>query len=411
MQRGEPDYTVRQPDIKKYQWPIVTVAGTLILIIIIAVIAQSGETAGMQQTGGNSTDKTARQSEAGSGIIRYNSDEEKAEAAVQFGKEKLKERNYDAALWYFNEAMGIGEVYNEELYSLMSDAFLGKGDIVKAVEVLDIGIRETYKPSLRTRREYMVANTHMVKRKTYENGVMTQIEAFDETGNIQSREFYNEDRNRMEWDSFEYWEGRLSNEQRHYPGGAVKYRREYDERERDAFYYEYDGQDNLTIYQKVDSYAENGKPTSRTCYDGRGNFQWLRTYEYDENDNCVIDRSYNDDGSLSSWQEYSYDENGYLIRTNGYYADGEFIASIEWEYDGHGNVTKESNYDSEGNYIWGQRYEYEYDRLGNPVRKVQYDDADQVSAEWKYEYEYILISDDINYADSYPEEEEQEENE
>lgn len=405
MQRGQPDHTVR-PVIKRYQW-FIAAAGTLILIIIIAAVVQGNDSVGMWQEDGDQTDKTAKQADAAGGLIAYGADEETSEAAIQLGKEKLKEEQYDAALWYFNEAMGSGEVRNEELYNLMSDAFLGKGNIGKAVEVLDIGVRETYRSTLMSRRDYILANTHMVKKSEYQDGVLLQYEEYDEKGDIQKREYYSESGDRGEWESFEYWEGKLSYEERHYPDGKTKWRREYDEREREAFYYEYDEQENLTVYSVVDSYTETGKPKSRICYDGRGNFQWSRNYEYDEYDNCVKDMSYNDDGSLSSWQEYGYDENVNLIRTAGYYANGEFIASIEWEYDEHNNITKESHYNSDGSYEWGSLYGYEYDRMGNPVKKTQYNDASDVAAQWEYKYEYMLMSDDISYADTYPSEAEE----
>ena len=54
--------------------------------------------------------------------------------------------------------------------------------------------------------------------------------------------------------------------------------------------------------------------------------------EYDENGNCIIDRTLRADGSLESWVEYEYDPDGLRTKLTYYDENGEVTYSETFSY-------------------------------------------------------------------------------
>lgn len=384
--------------IKNYWWVAVVAVAVFLLIIMVPAAVRDKKAVDNQQESESmikNDDKEVEESNTDSDNGSEAQEEDavlamRIDTAMKTGKERLKEGDYDTALVYFNEVLECGEDQNDELYSLMSDAYLGKGNIASAIDILSMGIEKTNQPALETRRDYLLSNTHIRDKKIYQEGVLRQCETYSDDGNVISCEYYNEAGIRTEWENYEYMYGQLVYEEHYYANGVVKWQRAYDERGREISYYEYNEAGNLTSRSEVNGYNDSGYPDMRTGYDANGKAQWRRDYIYDQFGNCVMDRSYNLNGSLSSWQEYEYDLDGNLIWTEGFYANGTSNGYAEWEYDAYGNMTKEGNYDANGNYSWGSKYEYEYDEFNNPMKRIKYNDDSQPVEEWEYEYEYQI---------------------
>ncbi len=308
-----------------------------------------------------------------------------AEDAIRYGKEKLEEGDYDTALAYFEEAVGYGTLESEEAYGLSSDAYLRKGDVFSAVEILDTGIEQTGKTTLETRKKYILENTHILTMEAYQGNTMRRHEEYDSDGNLLREEVYDESGNCTEWGIYEYWDGLLSYEEHFYDSGRTSLYQEYTDGVESYFCF-YDQQGTIT---SESSFNYSIGRIDRQVFYEKGKSSWWKTFEYDRYGNRIMDKSYNANGTMSSWQEYGFDDVGNMVRTAGYKADGSLNAAVEWEYDEYGNVIRESNFDSDGSYAWGMRYEYEYDVFGNPIVKRQYDgDSSNPDAEWSYRYEY-----------------------
>lgn len=387
----------------KQNWKIIAAAACVLLVIIVIVSVGKGSktdkdtakrTAANMSSADSTEDLSVDDTEAEEEEKASAQDEEmqqKAQESIAYGKARMEEGDYDTALQYFSEALNYGAVNDEEIYNLMSDAYLQKDDIANAVQMLNMGIEQTGKVTLDTRKTYILDHTKIRRMEQYSDNVLVLLEEYDEYGNIVKQEYYDKSGNLTEWGEYVYWNGMLSYEDHFYSNGRMKSSMEYDEYGRELEYYYYDEQGSMQE-NSVCQYS-GSLLSKRMYYDSRGNMQWWKEYESDQNGHIIRDISYNKNGSVSSWQEYEYDESGNLIYTAGFHANGSKNASVRYGFDEYGNLTQIDNYDGNDNYEWGQQYSYEYDIIGNPIKKYQHNgDGSDVLEEWDYSYSYEFVN-------------------
>ena len=389
-------------DIGKKNWKIIAAAAGALLVIIVIVSVGKGT--------GKDNDNAARPAsnistvEPAEDLAVDNTETEeetvstqeeelrqKAQESITYGKERMQEGDYDTALQYFSEALGYGAVNDEEVYSLMSDAYLQKGDIVNAVQMLNMGIEQTGKITLDTRKNYILDHTRIRRLEQYSGGVLVLLEEYDESGNLVRQEYYDNSGNLTERGEYIYWSGLLSYEEHYYGNGRMKSSTTYDEYGRELEYYYYNEQGSMQEHS-VCQYS-GSLLSKRLYYDTQGHMQWWKEYEIDQNGRISRDVSYNKNGSVSSWQDYEYDGSGNLIYTAGFHGNGSKNASVAYAFDEYGNMTQVNNYDGNDNFEWGLQYGYEYDIIGNPSKKYQYSgDVSNVAEEWNYSYLYEFMN-------------------
>ncbi len=213
---------------------------------------------------------------------------------------------------------------------------------------------------------------------------------------------------------------------------------EYDEAGRiiSEFGYDSDGNigDKLDYAYSVDS---NGRETEAYAV-ADGEKYLMRSYEYDEDGNCVRENYYDPyTGALTDIKASEYDSNGNVTSSTEYYvfqdSNGEdmlrFSNQSEYTYDEEGNLLTEKVYNedeehdsekflsvtrtntySDGKLILTEhmapetglvgKEEYEYDENGNLVlyRRTSYSEIDVV-LEKKYTYrEFMLTAEEIALA-------------
>lgn len=390
-------------DAGKQNWKIIAAAVCVLLVIVVIVSAGKGgrrdnenaaNTAADISSANPAEDLAVEDTEEEEEETVSTQDEEmqqKAQESIAYGKERMEEGDYDTALQYFSEALSYGAVDDEEVYNLMSDTYLQKGDAVNAMQVLNMGIEQTGSIILDTRRAYIVDHTNVRRLEQYSNSVLVLLEEYDEYGNIVTQEYHDKSGNLTEWGEYAYWSGLLSYEEHYYGSGMLKSSTAYDEYGREMEYYYYNEQGALQEHS-VCQYS-GSLLSRRLYYDNQGKMQWWKEYEIDQNGYVSRDISHNTDGSVSSWQDYEHDESGNLIYTAGFHGNGSKNASVSYEFDEYGNMIQMDNYDGSDNFEWGERYGYEYDMFGNPIKKYQYSgDSSDVIDEWDYSYLYEFVN-------------------
>lgn len=395
VKSGKEDWIV----IFQKNWKVIAAAGA-VLVIVIAVFIARGDNADSAQTTATDTAITAEMEETTAGTEETTAEsvvvterlgeeeiEELVEESIENGKDKMNEGDYDAAMIYLEKARAL-DAEREEIYSLESDIYLQKDDVVSAVAILDEGIIQTNKITLDTRKNYILEHTTTVKVEKYQDDVLLQADYYDDIGNIEYQEVYDISGNLTESGEYYYENNRLNYEVHYSTNGRREVEYNYDgsvswstsvdqQGQGEASYYYYDNGMLSNIYY----YAINDFIESDGC-------EWFKTFEYDQMGNQIKDVSFNIDGSMSSWQEYNYDTSGKMTKFAAFFSDGRLNVSGENVYDANGNKIESYECDANGKQTW--REEYEYDALGNCVIGKHFDGgSDEVSYEWNYVWTYV----------------------
>ncbi len=371
-------------------------AAGILVVVIVVVLAVGGKSEKRAESVETTPDTAyteaeapdTKDAEAAEAETDTAQEEDKGEADLASGRECLDAGDYAGALQHFNAALQKGAVDNEEIYHLSSEAYLKMGDVVNAVQVLNMGIEQTGSALLETRKDYVLGHVQTLRIEEYRDAVMTMLEEYDTDGRCLRQEYYDNQGNLKEWGEFWYDGVQLTAETHYYGNGATKWSRVYDSLGRESEYYVYNENGSLQEHYETQYMSET--QGRQNYYGSNGALQWWKECEYDGNGHLIRDVSYNSDGSMNSWQEYQYDEEGRAVYTAGHYADGRKSGSASYQYDENGSQTKSANYDADDNYSWGEDFGYQYDPLGNVSEKQQYrEGTEEVIDTWNYVYTYV----------------------
>ncbi len=373
---------------RKYWVALAAAAGVLIAFIIILVLnsprGEKLEITEIDETAVEEAEKPEGEETQDSAI----NPEEEAKEALDAGKARYEEGDYETAFSYYEQARSLNPD-NEEVYLYESDYYLQMNDPASAAEILEEGIAQTGKITLDTRRTYLQEHTTLVTQEKYADGVLRERQEYNPEGTLALQYLYDEHGDLIEWGEYTYTNGILTSQVHYYANGVQKWGTAYYDDGRENVYAAYDTRGRMTeVY--VAEYRDDGMLSRKVYYETKGltinsrmesvlqnGVKWWKTYEYDQNGNQIRDASYNTDGSLSSWQDYYYDVYGRGTGFSAYYTDGTLSCYGETKYDESGHQTEYAEFDGDGNMI--RKTIYLNDAFGNPVEEQHYNNADEMT--------------------------------
>ncbi|MCM1155994.1 MAG: protein kinase [Roseburia sp.] len=376
---------------QKYWIALAAAAGVLIAFIIILLINAASDSNDIGEMREEVAEVVPEKDEEPETVEE--DPEDKAEEALENGKTKYAEGDYEEAFYYYEEARQLNPD-NEEIYLLESEYYLQTDDLMNAVGILDEGIVQTGKITLDTRRTYLIEHTILVKQEKYYNGVLNEVQEYNPDGTLAAQYQYDGNGRVSEWGEYTYINGVIRSQVHYYENGVQKWGIAYHDDGTEDVYAAYDKASQMTdVY--VAEYNGDGTMYRKVYYETRGltinssmdrvlrnGVKWWKVYDYDQNGNQIRDTSYNPDGSVSSWQEYYYDMDGNPTGTAAFYSDGTINGYNEVEYDDKGCRIAYKEYDGYGNL--NRQAVYENDALGNYVKEQYYDNAGEVMEEISY---------------------------
>lgn len=216
---------------------------------------------------------------------------------------------------------------------------------------------------------------------------------YDQNGN-QITKYMHKERNGKIWDGYvekcKYDKnGNLIAEYSYKDDGTISWVSshvyEYDQDNNKLVQYSFDIDDKRYIHYTW-SYDNNGKVLDERCFKPDGTVDWWdsKTYKRDTNGNIIEKCDFHENGSIRKLTIRKYDSDKNL-ETEFEYNDGDILHMI-CEYDSDGRIMLEKIYNDDGSVSWSSSSTFEYDKNGNLITRYNYDDNGNVCFQYKYEY-------------------------
>ena len=167
------------------------------------------------------------------------------------------------------------------------------------------------------------------------------------------------------------------------------------------------GGDNY--YHWLTQYSTHEKEQKSTSYDESGAIDYIRIYQYDDQDRLKgsVSTGYDDqgrinyafysnelsqytkyesytDGIMNYYELYDYDRQDRKVKETRYSAAGELDRYTVYEYDSKDREIKETRYSGAGE-LGGYKV-YEYDSNGRVAKMTEYYPSGVIETLWKYRY-------------------------
>jgi len=322
-----------------------------------------------------------------------------AQERIDLGMTYLLDLSYEKAVLEFTEAIEI-EPLNPDAYLGLAEAYVGMGDIEKAVEVLENGYDKTGDGRLKAMLEELMPETEKITTIAVEETRVTTetlntVEISDDLTNVEKTvELYIPSSinviSDLPDDCFsggyfkKYGKYELNLDlnqgcvtayfvQNDYIGGSVPiqinnwkniYKILLSESPMDGMFHKI-AEPAVNVYNingdviqtGENIYNENGKLIKAISYGSDGSVLMSKDYEYDENENLIKETS------QSGYTVYSYNSDGKILSIASYNNDGKETIQSTYTYDTNGNIKTSQNFTS--------TITYECDLNGN-IKKCHY---------------------------------------
>lgn len=327
--------------------------------------------------------------------------ESKTELYARWAEDNLSQGYYEDALWVLGEGLeATGDSSLAErrtaVYARWAEDCKDAGNYADAMEVLDRGLEETGDVSLTEQKNYLIGHLELARAAAYSGSWLQAEWEYDLNGNLIKCFYYSYGSMDNGYEA-EYNEAGEMVVWTQYEDGRLSYITTFDDSGNpvDQTFYDWNGD--------VESYAYAEVQT-----DDAGLRQSVIWTGAAESDTVQLKYFYDETGALTAVYRYGWD--GTLLKGNEYkdgqvakqtlYIDGEVYQEMEYAsiITDSGQVYSASQIirDGEGNVDSWNKYEYEFDAMGNAlVETGYYGDSynyDETLSNGYYEYRWTYIN-------------------
>lgn len=286
------------------------------------------------------------------------------------GMRYLEEGNYEQAIVAFTAAIEI-DPKQAVIYIGRAQAYIRSGETEENLAAALADYESALELDEKNSDIYLGLADVYIRQGNYEKAIQILKAGFNKIGDSRLSDKLNE----MDGEEITDSDGNIRRQQAYNADGALLWYHEftYGVDGKKTSVTSYDSKGNQTGYLEV-LYDEQGREIQSYVYAWDTGVLCKTEFQYDENGNCIREDTYDEAGNLSYYIEDTYDTAGKNLTSNMYEADGTWSSRDEYEYDDQGRYSKITTYFLGGDSEYAiYQYEegsdsfwiYEYDSAGN----------------------------------------------